>query len=81
MASSTATSPRVSYIIAELEDADSVFAPIKTANRVKVIFFSILLYLQYYYTFNEIYFMYLYYYLFHVILIKHILQNKWDFQN
>lgn len=36
MASSTVTSPRVSYIIAELEDADSVFAPIKTASRVKV---------------------------------------------
>lgn len=36
MASSTATSPRVAYIIAELEDADPVFAPIKTASRVKV---------------------------------------------
>lgn len=36
MASSAATTPRVSYIVAELEDADAVFAPIKTANRVKV---------------------------------------------
>lgn len=29
-------SPRVSYILAELEDVDAVFAPIKTASRVKV---------------------------------------------
>ena len=41
MASSTATSPRVSYIVAELEDADPVFAPIKTASRVKVNFNAI----------------------------------------
>ncbi|GFS95742.1 hermansky-Pudlak syndrome 5 protein [Nephila pilipes] len=33
--------PRVSYILAELEDIDAVFAPIKTANRVKYTCFDV----------------------------------------
>ncbi|KAG8183764.1 hypothetical protein JTE90_002402 [Oedothorax gibbosus] len=35
------SSPRVSYILAELEDVDAVFAPIKTANRVKYTCFDV----------------------------------------
>ncbi|GIY49604.1 hermansky-Pudlak syndrome 5 protein [Caerostris extrusa] len=33
--------PRISYILAELEDVDAVFAPIKTASRVKYTCFDV----------------------------------------
>ncbi|XP_035229892.1 Hermansky-Pudlak syndrome 5 protein-like isoform X2 [Stegodyphus dumicola] len=41
MASGGLLSPRVSYIIAELEDVDSVFAPIRNASRVKYTCFDV----------------------------------------
>ncbi|GFT57858.1 hermansky-Pudlak syndrome 5 protein [Trichonephila clavipes] len=41
MASGGICPPRVSYILAELEDIDAVFVPIKTANRVKYTCFDV----------------------------------------
>ncbi|GBL75740.1 Hermansky-Pudlak syndrome 5 protein [Araneus ventricosus] len=41
MASGGIAPPRVSYILAELEDVDAVFVPIKTASRVKYTCFDV----------------------------------------
>ncbi|XP_054720701.1 BLOC-2 complex member HPS5-like [Uloborus diversus] len=41
MASGGLSSPRASYILAELEDVDNVFAPIRTASRVKFTCFDV----------------------------------------